>query len=315
MGVAAEQLHEPLHGGGDRLAAGVDDAERPHELVVGEADHRERPGGQFAAHRRLGEQGDAGVDLDGPLDRFDVVELHDDGRFAAMGRNRPVDLVADDEAVVEGDHPLAVEFTERHLHSARKRVAGGADEHHWFLSPRLGLDRPRAPRITHDADIGLPLLDRLEHAVGMEVFESHIRLRMPAHELLHVAAHVVEAHGIDCGHSHAARHLVVECADLIFEGIVGGNDLAAAVVEHLAFAGGRQWPLRSFDQPHAEVGFELAHHLAGRRLRNAIVGGSLGKAAPRDDVSKDLQRLQVHRSPRNRGQKTPFRLVPDYENK
>ena len=262
--MAAEQFHEPLHRGSERLAAGVDDAERPYEFVAGEADHRERPGGEFAAHGRLGEQGHAGVDLNGPLDGFDVVELHDHGRFAPMGRNRPVDLVADDEAVVEGDHPLAVEFTERHLHSARKGVAGSADEHHRLLPPRLGLDRSRAPRITHDADIGLPLLDRLEHAVGMEVFEPHVGLRMAAHELLHVAAHVVEAHGIDCGHPHAARHLVVERAHLVFEGIVGSNDLAAAVVKHLAFASRRKRPLRSFDQPHAEMGFELAHHLAGR---------------------------------------------------
>ena len=147
----------------------------------------------------------------------------------------------------------------------------------------------------------------------MEILQPHVRLRMPAHELLHVAAHVMQPDGVDRRHAHSAGHLLVERPHLILEGIVGGDDLPAAVEERLAFGRGRERPGGPVDEPHAEVGFELAHHLAGRRLRNAVFGGSLGEAAPRDDVAEDFQRLQVQRNPRTRGPKTPIRLIPDYE--
>ena len=51
------------------------------------------PGFDLAQHRRPRQQAHAGVDLDRPLDRFDIVELHHDLHFgvvqsAARGRSR-----------------------------------------------------------------------------------------------------------------------------------------------------------------------------------------------------------------------------------
>ena len=231
----------------------MDDPQRPDQFRAGDPHDAQGAGRQFAADRRLGKQRDPGVDLHRPLDRLDVVELHHDLGLGVVTGQGPVELVADDEVAVEADHARAAQLAEAHLDAVRQRVAGCTDEHDRLLPPRLRLQRARAARVADDADVGLPLLDRLDDAIGVEVFETDVGLGVPAHELLHVAAHVVEADGVDRRHAHAARDLVMQRPDRIHQRIIAGDDLPAAVIEHLPLAGRRQGPLGPLDEPHAEL--------------------------------------------------------------
>jgi hypothetical protein len=193
----------------------------------------------------------------------------------------------------------------RHLDAVRQRVAGCTDEHDRLLPPRFRLKRARAARVADDADVGLPLLDRLDDAIGVEVFETDVGLGVPAHELLHVTAHVVEADGVDRRHAHAARDLVMQRPDRIHQRIVAGDDLPAAVIERLPLAGRRQGPFGPLDEPHAELRLQLPDDLAGGRLRHAVVLGRAGEAPPGDDVAEDRERLEVHVIRRRWPRRTP----------
>ena len=48
------------------LAAAMNDAQRPHQFVGRQRHGHQRAGRDFAQHRRLGQQADAGVDFDRP---------------------------------------------------------------------------------------------------------------------------------------------------------------------------------------------------------------------------------------------------------
>ena len=193
MGVAAEQFDEPPHGGGERLAAGMDDAQRPDEFFVTDPHAGERAGRHLAEHGRLRQERHAGVDLDRPLDRLDVVELHDDIRLHAACRQHPVDFMANDKVGIEAHHRLAFEGGKLDRLTSGERMPGGADKYHRLLPPRLRMDGPRAPRITDDTDIGLAMFHGLQHPLRVEVFEANVGLGVLAHEFLEIAAHVVES--------------------------------------------------------------------------------------------------------------------------
>jgi hypothetical protein len=176
-------------------------------------------------------------------------------------------------------------------------MVGSADDHQPLLPPRLGLDEPRAPRVADDPEVGIAVFDRFEHPLGMEVFQADVGLGMLPAKLLHVAAHVVEPHGVDRRHADSSRHLLVERADLVLQGLVLGDQLAAAVEKDLALAGGHERPLRSLDQLHPEMALELADDLAGPRLGNAVGLGRPGETPAGDDVAEDLEGLEVHGIP------------------
>jgi len=136
----------------------------------------------------------------------------------------------------------------------------------------------------------------------MEILEPHVGLGMLGPKFLQIAAHVVEPHRIDGGNPHPTGHFVMKGANLVFESIVGSQDLAAAVEERFPLTGGHQRSLGSLDQLHAEPALQLADDLAGPRLGNAVVLGRPGKAPSADDVAEDIEGLQVHGNQKN-GQK------------
>ena len=206
-----------------------------------------------------------------------------------MGREHPVELVADDEIGIEADKGQVVEILETDRIPGSERVGGGADEHEGLLAPRLRLEGLRAPRVADEPQIGLATLDRFQHSIGVEVFEADIGPGMEGGELLHRSAHVVEADGVDRRHANPAGDLLVERSDLVLERVIPGNQFPAAVEEHLPFAGGEQGALRPLDELHAQPLFELADDLTGPRLRNPVVLSGTGKAPPHDDVAEDFQ--------------------------
>ena len=171
----------------------------------------------------------------------------------------PVDLVADHQIGIETDQRLTVEFVDRDLLAAGERVARGADEDDRLLPPWLRLDQPRAAGIAHQPQISLPALDRLQHPVGMEIFQPDIGLGMAGHEFLHIPTHVVQAHRINGRHPDAASDLLVERPHLVFKRLVAGDQFATAVKKNLAFFRGSQRPLRPLDELNTQPVFQLAH--------------------------------------------------------
>ena len=131
----------------------------------------------------------------------------------------------------------------------------------------------------------------------MEVFQSHVGLWIAAHKLLHRAAHVMQSNGIDSGHAHAASHLLVQCPYLVLQRLITGNNFSTPVEKNLPLARGCQGSLGSFDELDSEPSLELADHLAGPRLRNAVLIGRTGKAAASDNIAKNLKGFQIHRIP------------------
>src|SRR5262245_45528615 len=71
-----EYGEELLHGGGQDLVFLMDGSQRADELLVLDLDLDEGLFGDLLRNRAVRHNGDAGIDLDGAFDRFDVVEFH-----------------------------------------------------------------------------------------------------------------------------------------------------------------------------------------------------------------------------------------------
>ena len=85
----------------------MNDSQRAYELVGGKRYCRERARFQFTPHGGLGKQSHAGVNLDGPLDRFDIVEFHYDPHLDVVQLQDAVDLAANRQIAVEAYDLLA----------------------------------------------------------------------------------------------------------------------------------------------------------------------------------------------------------------
>ena len=123
----AEEIEESTGRGRERFAADANDAEGADDVAPGRHVERHRPersGRDFPPDRRLREECDAGVDLDGPLDRLDVVELQHDIRLGPVGRKDSVEFVADDEIGVEADKGEMIEVVETDRVPGSERVGG-----------------------------------------------------------------------------------------------------------------------------------------------------------------------------------------------
>jgi hypothetical protein len=89
----------------------------------------------------------------------------------------------------------------------------------------------------------------------------------------------------------------VQRPNLIFEGVVAGNKFSTALKKDPALLSWDERPFRPLDQLNAEPALKLPDHLAGPRLRNAIIFSRAGKAPPSDDIAEDLQAFQIHAGP------------------
>src|SRR5215210_6217527 len=73
----AQQFDELSRGRAERAVAAVDDADRARPLRLGQGDDGQLAAAPLVAHAQAGHYRQPEADLDGPLDRLDVVELGD----------------------------------------------------------------------------------------------------------------------------------------------------------------------------------------------------------------------------------------------
>ena len=127
--------------------------------------------------------------------------------------------------------------------------------------------------------------------MGMLIFQPDVGLGILAEKLLQVAVHQVQADRIDRHHADPAGHLLVQRADLIFQGVVALDQLATAFVIRLPLGSEHERAFGAVDQLDAQPLLQLVHDLAGPRLGNAVLVGGPREAPPADDVAKHLQDL------------------------
>lgn len=197
-----QQLHEPADGGCEALAPAVNDPDGPDQLVHRRGARDEAPARDFAPHGRLGQDRDARADLQGLLDRLDVVELHGHGRLGAVAAQAAVDRLADRQLRVEGDKVLPVQIVRLDPLLPRQLVVGPADEDHLFAAQRNHADGPVRGGVTHDAQVGFFPFHRVDDLLRMQVLQPDARLRVVGDELADVVAHHVEPHRVDRGHAN-----------------------------------------------------------------------------------------------------------------
>lgn len=133
------------------------------------------------------------------------------------------------------------------------------------------------------------LFDRIINAVRVLILEPHVRFGVVAQKLLQVSAHMVQPDRVDRDHAHAAGNLLVQGPHLVLKRNVALHQFTAAFVIRFPLGSQHEGPLRAIDELHAQTAFQLVHHLAGTRLRNAVFFGRAREASPADDIAKNLQ--------------------------
>ncbi len=217
---------------------------------------------------------DAGGDDDGLLDRLDVVELHDDVGAGAVLPQRPVDGLADRQRPVEGDEALTVEVGGHDEPATREPVIGMAHDGHRLHAQRHDGERAVRRRVGHDPQVHVAVRHRLHHLVRVQALELDVRLRVERGELLHGAADVVQADGVDGGHAHGAVEPRLDGGHLRLRFLPRLEHRAARLVERLTLGAHRKRALGPIDEGGAHLGLELLDSLAGRGLGNEVLLGA-----------------------------------------
>ena len=168
-------------------------------------------------------------------------------------------------------------------------MAGMADDHHRLAPPGDRGQGFSLFRVADDAEVGVVVLDFLDHAMRMEILQPHRRPRMLLRELLHERAHVVKADRVDRRDHQPSRFGVVQRFDLNFQLFVLLHQLAAAVVVAAALFGQLEGTLRAIEELDAKPLFQGLDHVAHVRLRNVVVVGRAGEAPPVDYVAEDFE--------------------------
>src|SRR5207245_953327 len=101
--IRTQQIDEAPDSGAEAVLPAVNDAERPDELAALQVESPKCARPQLLPQRRLGQQGQPRPDLDGLLDRLDVVELRQHLDRYPLLAPEAIDLPANDQPLVESD--------------------------------------------------------------------------------------------------------------------------------------------------------------------------------------------------------------------
>ena len=243
-----------------------------------------------------GHDGHAGVNLDGALDGLDVVELHHVLHVDGVFLQDSVQRLAGGDVRLEADELLAVNGFEPEALVLGERMLRVADQHQRVLAQRADFQLAVARRIGHQAQVHDVAQHVFVHLVGAAVFDVHVDRRVALEELLQVGRQVVQADAVNGGDADGAGDDVLDLLQLAVQGVVGGDDLLAVIVEHLAFPGEAELLLAALDQQRFEEAFERADLLAHRRLGDFVDLRGLGETLGFGQVAKDFQTLDLHKN-------------------
>ena len=144
-------------------------------------------------HGGLGEDGEPGADLDHPLDRLDVVELHDVADLDAVAAEEAIGLAAGGNVALVTDQVLPLELPDRDLTMARERMARRAGEHQPILAEGQHGDLRPSARIGDHAEVDLAPERLLVDLVRTAVLEVEMDLRVGLQVALDLRRELVEA--------------------------------------------------------------------------------------------------------------------------
>src|SRR5262249_60164544 len=99
---------------------------------------------------------------------------------------------------------------------------------------------------------------------------------------------------VERGHAHRAVDARLHRGDLGLRLLPRLEQPAAGLVERLALGGHDERALGAIEEGHAQLGLELLHRLARRRLGYDVLGGATGKRPMPDHVAVEAEGLQVH---------------------
>ena len=218
--------------------------------------------------------------------------LHLDGVFLE-------DLVqglAGGDVGLEADELLAGNGLEADALVLGKRMLRVADQHQRVLAQRADLQLAVARRVGHQAQVHHVAQHVLIHLVGAAVFDVHVDRRVALQELLQVGRQVVQADAVNGGDADGAGDDVLDLLQLAVQRVVGGDDLLAVVVEHLAFPGQAELLLAALDEQRFEEALQRADLLADRRLGHFVDLRGLGETLGLRQVTKHLQTLDLHKN-------------------
>ena len=249
----------------------------------------------FLRDGSLGDDGNAGVNLDGALDGLDVVELHRVLHLDGVLLENAVQGFTGGDIRLEADKLLAGDGLELDAFVFCQGVLGMADQDQRLLPERKDLQLAIASRIRDQAQINDIAEHILVNLVGAAVFDVDVDGGVGLEELLEVGRQIVQADAVDGGDPDGAGNDVLDLLQLAVEGVVSGDDLLAVVVKNLAFAGEAELLFAALNKERLEEALERTDLLAHRRLGHFIDLGSLGKALSFRQVAIDFKTLNLHK--------------------
>ena len=132
-------------------------------------------------------------DVEGLLDRFDVVELADYLDADLTLFHCAVDFPTDLQVAIEGDEVFVCEFTQLNGSLPRDAVVWRADNNHFLFNPVDDLQLTVALSIRDDSDIDFVIEHGGDDFARVEVLQAHGGSWVVRHEALNVAVERVQS--------------------------------------------------------------------------------------------------------------------------
>src|SRR5579885_3866020 len=288
--VPLQQFDELARRRAERAVAAEDDADLALPFVFGERDDGELAAALFIQHRRPRHDGDAESDLDGALDRLDVVELRRALNRHAVRAEYPVGRASRRHVALEVDEALALKVCRVQLLLFRERVFGAADEDEPVAADGHDFEAATLLRVGDDAHFNRAAQNVAHDARRAAVLKINLRVRVPRHELANHGRQLVQADAVNGRDANRPAHRARQPAHTLFQLRVSLKHAAARLVESLARLRQAQVAAtaHAFEQTFLKLRFEAAHLLADRRLRDEVALGGLREAARLDEVAEDF---------------------------
>ena len=240
------------------------------------------------------DDGDAGVDLDRPLDGLDVVEFHDRLDGEAVIAEDPVDGAAGGDVGFEGDEFLPGNLGDGDFAAIRQRMLGAADRHQAVAAEGLDLDQAAGGGEGDEAEVAGAGQDVVVDLVGAAVFDVDVDAGMALEEALQVGGQLVEADAVDGGDADRSGDQVAALGDAVPEGIELLDDAEGGLVEKGSLGGEGEVLPAAVDEGDPEAALEGAELLADGGLGDAVGAGGLAEAAAVGQVAEDFEGFYLH---------------------